>query len=387
MPLTAVRRRCALRLSLGMMAVSCLPMGIHAQEAPRPDEIMSINAMGDSITKAFNGQSASLCTFTDQEQYNWITSDTHASQLCEAGPEGVFSQAERIECRAGHDVVSITPNASRSGARMLKDFPIQAAAARASLLAQPGPRYATLLMGHNDICGGKVFKLNFSCPGGSDQDRLNHCRSTPAAFERDFRKGLDALITLPDLHVGVASLVRLSQLCNHRNKAACGWVGSCQFGWTAVAYSGWIFGQDNGICGSLTVDCSDSRVRDAYLTGKRYRDILERVTNEYAAIPVGGTSPRVNVGGQTVGGAVKEAGVTLAFSNASWMFKFNSAQLNCCDCFHPSKLAQDAAARILMDGLTCSASEPCCLDTGNTLADAKCSTVDTSGTVYPGLFR
>src|SRR5262245_5358816 len=114
MPLTASSRRPALRLSLGMMAISCLPAGIQAQEAPRPEEIVSINAMGDSFTKAFNGQSAPICTFTDQEQFNWATSDTHGSQLCAAGPDGVFSQAERIECRAGRDVVAITPNAARS---------------------------------------------------------------------------------------------------------------------------------------------------------------------------------------------------------------------------------------------------------------------------------
>jgi hypothetical protein len=379
--------RFALAVSLGAWAALGAPAAVAAPQAPRPDQIQSIDAMGDSITKAYNGQSAALCPFADQEQFNWITSDTHGSSLCSAGPEGVFSQAERIECAAGRDVVSVAPNSARSGARMLGDFPQQALSARASLSAQPAPRYATLLMGHNDVCGGRVFKLNFNCPQGSDQDRLNHCRTTPAAFERDFRRGLDTLLGVPDLHVGVASMVRLSQLCNHRQKAACGWVGSCQLGWSAVAYSGWIFGQDNGICGSLTVDCSEGRTRDAYLTARRYRDILERVTREYAAIPVGGASRRVTLAGQTVGGAVKEDGVTLSFSNTPWMVRFTSAQLNCCDCFHPSRAGQDAAARVLFEGLTCTPAEPCCRDTGDALADARCSSLDSSGTFYPGLFQ
>jgi len=42
------------------------------------------------------------------------------------------------------------------------------------------------------------------------------------------------------------------------------------------------------ICASLTVDCSNQRRIDAYNTALGYNEILERVTNEYAAIPVGG---------------------------------------------------------------------------------------------------
>ncbi|MCA1850332.1 MAG: hypothetical protein LC672_04645, partial [Acidobacteria bacterium] len=119
---------------------------------------------------------------------------------------------------------------------------------------------------------------------------------------------------------------------------------------------------------------------------KAYRDILERVTAEYAAIPEGGVSNVVTIGGQTVGGATKAWGSTLVYSNAPWMYKFNSGQLSCCDCFHPSRSGQEAAARITFNGLTCGTTDVCCADTGDPVRDGRCSSTDTSGTFYPGFF-
>lgn len=352
-----------------------------------PGMIASMDVAGDSISKAFNGRGRFPCPNQDQEHFNWATSATHGTSLCAPGPEGVYSQAERIECARGAAINRAVPNHAESGAEMVDDFVNQANAIHQYLSSQPSPRYVPVLLGHNDVCGGKVAKNQPSCPDGADQDPNNHCRRTPEAFERELRKGLDILITIPDTRIGVAAMVRVSQLCNHGGKQNCQIFTSCAKVWKAAAFTGWIFGADNGICGSLTFDCSPQRLVDTYLTTKAYRDVTEHVTNEYAAIPPGGTSPIVIIGGQTVGGAVKADGVVVVYSDAAWRIRFPEALLNCCDCFHPSPLGQHAGAAVLFKGLTCTAQSPCCKDTGDPLDEAVCGTADTSGTFYPGFFN
>jgi hypothetical protein len=186
-----------------------------------PGSIASMDVSGDSISKAFNGKGSFPCPNSDQEQYNWATSVTHGASLCGAGPEGVYSQAERIECLRGSMINHAVPNHAESGAQMLLDFVNQAAAIHTYLSTQPAPRYVPVLLGHNDVCGGKVFKFLPSCEHGSDQDPNNHCRTTPEAFERELRKGLDILITIPETRIGVATMVRVSQLCKPGNKQNC----------------------------------------------------------------------------------------------------------------------------------------------------------------------
>ena len=278
--------------------------------------------------------------------------------------------------------MNAVPNSADTGADMLTNFVDQANSVVAFLGTSPAPRYTTVALGGNDICGGKISKLSASCSAGSDQDPNNHCWTTPEAFEREFRKGLDILLTVPELKIGVASLVRLSQLCNHSDKNACSLVpGSCE--------NTWDFGAsliENGICGSLTASCSDRRIRDVYEMARTYRDILDRVTQEYATIPAGGASQSITIGGETVGGAAKATDVLLTFSNASWEYKFASDDVSCCECFHPSFQGQDLTARILFDGFTCSESDVCCSDTGDALADGLCTSEETAGRFVPGLF-
>jgi len=352
-----------------------------------PGTIATMDVSGDSISKAFNGKGSFPCPNHDQEQYNWATSDTNGSSFCTAGPEGVYSQAERIECARGAVINRAVPNHAKSGAQMLLDFVNQASAIQQYLSSQPAPRYVPVLLGHNDVCAGKVPKYQASCEHGADQDPNNHCRTTPEAFERELRKGLDILITVPDTRIGLAAMVRVSELCNHGSKQNCQAFLPCKKVWKAAAYTGWIFGADNGICGSLTLDCSPQRLIDTYLTARAFRDVTARVAAEYAAVPPGGTSPVVTVGGQTVGGAVKADGVIVVFSDASWRVRFPAALLNCCDCFHPSPLGQTVGAATLLQGLTCTPQTPCCKDTGDALDEALCTTPDTSGTFYPGFFN
>ena len=346
--------------------------------APR---IASIDAIGDSISKAVNAES---CTNLDQENFNWATSITPGSASCSDGGDGVYSQAERIECRQGAMIVNADPNSAESGAEMLKDFAAQSQESAMLLGTQQAPRYVAVEMGHNDICSGTIERIQAECAEGDDQDPMNHCRTTEAAFEREFRKGLDVLITVPELKIGIAAPVRVTQLCNHAAKTNCSLLGgSCESLWERFA-DGRV--RPTGICGSITKDCSDERLKDGYETARAYRDIMARVSSEYAALAEGESSPVATVGGETVGGTVKAAGNSLSFSNASWMYKFTSDQISCCDCFHPSLQGQDGAARILFDGFTCGPTDVCCADTGDTVSDALCTAEDTSGTFHPGLF-
>ena len=346
--------------------------------------IASIDAIGDSISKAVNAREP--CALDDRETFNWATSITEDGAFCSDGGDGVYSQAERIECRQGAMIVNADPNSAESGAEMLKDFFVQAQKVEQLFGTHPpaAPRYVTVEMGHNDICSGTIERIQTECAEGNDQDPMNHCRTTEAAFEREFRKGLDVLITVPDLKIGVAAPVRVTQLCNHAAKPNCfpNFGGNCRGLWAAALN---LF--ETGLCGSITKDCSDERrLQDGYETAKAYRDIMERVSSEYAALAEGASSREMTAGGEPVGGAVKAAGNSLSFSNASWVYKFKEEQVSCCDCFHPSFRGQDVAARILFDGFTCGPTDVCCADTGDPVSAALCTAEDTSGTFHPGLF-
>ncbi|MEZ5428467.1 MAG: hypothetical protein R2747_19510 [Pyrinomonadaceae bacterium] len=336
--------------------------------------VKAIDVAGDSISKGFNARSTFPCSNGDKEQYNWITSDTHGTDSCGAGAEGVYSLLERLECQFGGSIAAPNPNSAMSGAQLLTDFLNQTNSIKTYLSGQSSPRLAAVFLGHNDACTNTITKTNASC-SSNDLDPNNYCRTKNDSFERELRKGLDVLMTIPDTRVGVVAPVRVSQLCNFGSKANCQFGGTCQFLWGLA-----------NICGSLTNDCSAIRITDAYNTLKGYRQILKDVTEEYAAIPIGGNSPVVIIGGQMVGGATKASGVDFVYSDAPWFYRFSSEQLSCCDCFHPSAFGQDTLGRLMKDGLTCSRINPCCRDTGNALVDGKCTRPELKRVHYRGLF-
>ncbi|MBK8464379.1 MAG: hypothetical protein IPL32_00975 [Chloracidobacterium sp.] len=336
--------------------------------------IQAVDVTGDSISKGFNAGSASPCSNGDQENFNWITSDTHGFSFCKAGSENVFSIFEQMECDAGMSLFAPQPNSAASGATMVSDFVSQANSVRSYLSGQPATRMAVVFLGHNDNCSGTIAKTNASC-SSTDRDPANYCKMRPDAFERELRKGLDVLMSIGDTRVGVLSPIRVSQLCNFGSKSNCALFGNCQFLWGVV-----------NICGSLTRDCSATRITDAYNAMKTYRDIIKRVAEEYGAVRVGGRSPVVMIGGQIVGGGLKAPGTVFVHSDVPWFYKFKSEQISCCDCFHPSGLGQDALAKLLKNGLSCTRANPCCKDTGDPLADGKCSTLNYIQTHYNGLF-
>ena len=336
--------------------------------------IQAVDITGDSISKGFNAGSASPCSNGDQENYNWMTSDTHGMSFCSTGTENVFSVFEQMECDAGMSLFAPAANHAASGATLVGNFVSQAQNVQSYLSTQPATRMAVVFLGHNDNCSGSVTKSNSSC-SSSDLDPNNYCKTKPDSFERELRKGLDVLISIGDTRVGVISPIRVSQLCNFGSKSNCQLFGTCQFLWGVV-----------NICTSLTRDCSATRVSDAYTQMKTYHDIIKRVAQEYAEIRTGGHSPVVMIGGQIVGGGLKAPGTVVVYSDVPWFYRFSSAQISCCDCFHPSGLGQDTLARLLKNGLFCTRANPCCKDTGDALVDGKCSTLNYIRTYYNGLF-
>ena len=89
-----------------------------AQDCGECPDIGSMDAAGDSITKAFDAD-PNDCAYDDQEWLNWATSDTHGTNLCSDGGDGVFSHAEMIECFNGGNIEVAFPNAAMSGACLL----------------------------------------------------------------------------------------------------------------------------------------------------------------------------------------------------------------------------------------------------------------------------
>ena len=325
----------------------------------------TIDAIGDSITRGFNADS---CSYGDQIEFNFATGDNHGTSYCSSGGDP-FSHAERLECAKPGEIVNL--NDAESGGTMRGDFAAQSATARANLSAQPAPRYVTVFMGHNDACTSTASKTGNSC--GGDQDPNNYCRTTTAAYERELREGLDQLIQVPSARILVSALVRISELCNFGGKNSCG-LGfgiNCNALWNTLTFFG-----GNGVCRSLTDDCSNARRIDMYNTIVAYNAVLEAVTNEYAAIPAGGTSAT---------GAVKAADVGLRYVEAPFFYKFASGDISCCDCFHPDATGQARLAEGTYAGMQCSAGTPCCAVTADPLVNATCSGNDTT-TYYPGGF-
>jgi hypothetical protein len=112
-------------------------------------------------------------------------------------------------------------------------------------------------------------------------------------------------------------------------------------------------------------------------TLRAYNDILDRVTAEYDAIPAGGTSAT---------GAVKAADVELRYSAAPFHLRLTTGDISGCDCIHPSDQLQAKIADVAWSGLHCSASNPCCGDSGDAVDDAACTTPDETSAYATGFF-
>src|SRR5882724_2753273 len=72
--------------------------GGHRSVPPVQANVASMDAIGDSISKGFDATDDGEFCEAEQESRNFSTGDTHGSDFCSDGGEGVFSHAERLEC-------------------------------------------------------------------------------------------------------------------------------------------------------------------------------------------------------------------------------------------------------------------------------------------------
>jgi lysophospholipase L1-like esterase len=317
----------------------------------------SIAAIGDSITAAFNAAHSEFesCEFKDTPEYSFSTNKSTNTTV---------SIAERAIAFKGSGVV--TANFGSDGARMSSGDD-QALEAKAWLLNQATPRLITVFLGHNDICRGERDKFPGICSSIS-RDPNNYCRTSTFAYEQQMRQMMDVLVTIPDTQIAIIHPIRVSQLCNYKEqKVIDEWylTRSCGDLWDMSGLLPATFEQD-GVCPSLT-DCTIDRVADAYTTWVAYRDISNRVVDEYNQVAAGGTIPS-NLEFST-GGVVRESGVYIQTTDVIGSSKFRyrdasgNVQLSVCECFHPSKYGQNTLASSVWDGVACSAATPCCNDT------------------------
>jgi lysophospholipase L1-like esterase len=333
------------------------PMIPVVQAATFPTkELGSIAAIGDSITAAFNAAHSEFesCEYNDTPEYSFSTNTNTNTTV---------SIAERAIAYKGSGIA--TANFGQDGARMAHGDD-QAQAAKTWLLSQATPRLITVFLGHNDICSGERDKYLPSC-SSLNRDPNNYCRPSVFAYEQQMRQMLDVLVTIPDSQIAIIHPIRVSQLCNYKEEKVVDewWVTRrCRDLWKMSGLLPEIFEQD-GVCPSLT-DCTVDRVTDAFTTWVAYRDISNKVVNEYNLYAAGETIPSNLEFG--TGNVVRESNVFLLTTDVIGNAKFKyrdvsgNVQLSVCECFHPSKYGQNTLASSLWNSVACSPTTPCCND-------------------------
>jgi hypothetical protein len=289
-----------------------MSMEATTETATFPTKVIgSIAAIGDSITAAFNAAHSEFesCEYRDTPAYNFVTNKIGNTTV---------SIAERAIAYKGSSVA--TANFGQDGARMAHGED-QAQAAKTWLMKQATPRLVTVFLGHNDICSGTKDKFT-SCES-ANRDPNNYCRTSVFAYEQQMRQMLDVLVTIPDSQILIIHLIRVSQLCNFRDEKVIDAPlisMSCGDLWDAPLD---IFGQD-GICPSLT-DCTVDRIADAYTTWLVYREIANKLINEYNLFIAGDTIPADSTYG--TGNVVRAINVTLLATDVigNSKFRYNDA--------------------------------------------------------------
>lgn len=336
----------------------------------------SIAAIGDSITAAFNAAYSEFesCEYKDTHEYNFSTNKDVNTTV---------SIAERAIAFKGSGVV--TANFGSDGARMSSGDD-QALEAKAWLQKQATPHLITVFLGHNDICSGERDKFPGLC-SSPNRDPSNYCRTSTFAYEQQMRQMLDVLVTIPDSQIAIIHPIRVSQLCNFREeKVVDEWYLSlrCRDLWDMSGILPSIFEQD-GVCPSLT-SCTADRVTDAYTTWVAYRDISNRVVEEYNLFADGQTISYNST--FDTGNVIRASSVYLQTTDVigNSKFKYRDAsgniQLSVCECFHPSKYGQNTLSSSLWDGVACSTTTPCCNDSVEGDSDYNkglCVNVSTNG--------
>jgi len=333
-----------------------------------------VGGIGDDISTALNSNSFDINTNEDDLDFPAQVLDPSCGRsnparvwgaMLDGTYDSILSYAEQANAVGAE-------NQAMEGASMLSGFYNQASAL-SPFLRQSQSSRAIILMGHADMCTSQQQKSVGSCQT-ADMDPQNYCRTTPQAFEREFRRGLDQLITLNNVQIIVFAPLRYSQICNfqrrgHTTESLYGSRRQCGEFWKDMA-GGTPFGF--APCASLTADCSRQRIRDAYNTQLNYFNILQTVTSQYSSLVPGSLTPSA-AGYQ--GGLVVGNGTKVSFRPDLWNYEFQDEDISSCDCFHPTKLMQSRIANITSGSLQCSPATPCC----DTRSPEDCRTDDTIG--------
>lgn len=125
-----------------------------------------------------------------------------------------------------------------------------------------------------------------------------------------------------------------------------------------------------GPCASLTDDCSDQRIEDAYQTQLKYLTIMKAVVLSYTQLGPGELSPTGTLLGN----------FTMTVNEAPWNYRFDQGDISACDCFHPSKGLQQKLADL--STFDCTTTSSCC-DGAN---PATCGQVSAGWATVPTLF-
>ena len=336
----------------------------------------ALAVIGDSISRAFNANGDSVydpsCSWGDDLRYSWFSNTSELGQCYE---HNVYSVTERTLCVGANPLV--VANFAWNGADMYTDAYTQAVQAKNWLIGQGTNRLVAILLGGNDICTNNK-NVNEPCPNDPSGrlDSTNYCRPTTATFEKEVRRALDVLVTVPNTHIGVADPPRVSLLCRYESKS----VGSgleCSTIWETAT----LFGAP-GVCRSLTEDCSPARIAKANETFVNYRNAIERVVAEYAAVVPGAMIPANATFG--TGNVTKALGVSLKRTEVFGKYLFQAVDISNCDCFHPYKTMQNKLAAWMFTGLQCSATQPCVREVGEDFIDGAGIYWDTTS-YYSGL--
>lgn len=341
----------------------------------------SYASIGDSITVGQNGRTYGdgSCPNllpsggTNFDDINYALSSDAANCQSLGNVGSVF---ERHNCyfanQGKNNRIVRMKNAGQSGLTLEQGFWWRAQEVAEWAASQPKPLLVTVFLGHNDACGAEFAQNSWGCSRWS-LDKDNYCRCTPSNYEYEFRQGLDRLKDLEGVTVAIIPAVRISQLCNNRDKSVTSpnnfYGGTCKDLWTDGLINGLsdVVVGDNGICGSLTANsnifagdaCSQSKRVSMFNTQNAYR------AREMAVL-------------------AEPAYSHIHYLDQTWVAKFSSADISGCDCFHPSEQGQDLIAEAIWEGWQCSPATPCCALGASGEDAANCNSEDTT-TYYPGL--
>lgn len=159
-----------------ILALVVVLAGLVAQPAwAAPPLLASMAAIGDSITRAYDG----CCSYGDHPGQSWSTGSTSY--------DGIASHYERIK-QANPAITGHAWNDAVTGAKM------SAAPSQAEKAVSQGARYVTILLGANDLCTASPATMT------STEDFRAQFRQAMATLMAQDRKPYVFVSSIPNLY-------------------------------------------------------------------------------------------------------------------------------------------------------------------------------------------